>query len=101
MRARDVPAHLQQFSYFQFRRLPLASHRIVVATRFCRVSGRFASVIHSMYSRRGLGLKSLNTFAAFAFFFNAAERSAGMGRGFLGFGRAGAPDSFNFAACRM
>ncbi len=42
----------QQFSYFQFRPFPTASHSIVVATRFCRVSSRFASVIHSMYSLR-------------------------------------------------
>lgn len=41
----------QQFMYFQFRGLPSVSHSIVVCNRFSRVSSRFASVIHSMYSR--------------------------------------------------
>jgi len=48
--------------YFQFRALPSASHFIVLARRSFRVSSRFASVIHSMYSRRWLGGKPLEGF---------------------------------------
>jgi hypothetical protein len=38
----------QQFSYFQLRFLPRASHPTACAMRFVRVSARFASAIHSI-----------------------------------------------------
>ena len=53
-----VPA--QQFSYFQFRLLPSAIHSTAWAMRLSRVSGRFASITHSTYSRRQLGGKPSN-----------------------------------------
>src|SRR5437764_5899191 len=72
--------------YFQFRAFPSASHFSDLARRSFRVSSRFASVIHSMYSRRWLGEKLSNVLRAFAFFFNAAVNSAGIGNGLRFFG---------------
>ena len=45
--------------------------------RFWRVSSRFASVIHSTYSRLWLGLKASKAVLAFLFFCSAPARSAG------------------------
>lgn len=53
--------------YFQFLDLPSVSHVMVIANRFFRVSSRSASVIHSMYSRLWLGLKSAKFAGAFLF----------------------------------
>src|SRR2546423_4863888 len=72
--------------YFQSRALPSESHWSDFARRAFRVSSRFASVIHSMYSRRWLGEKFSNVLRAFAFFFNAAVKSAGIGNGLRFFG---------------
>src|SRR2546423_10330565 len=89
--------------YFQFRALPSVSHFSDLARRSFLVSSRLASVIHSMYSRRWLGEKFSNVLRAFAFFFNAAVKSAGIGHGFRFFGcvRPGAftPASFIPASC--
>ncbi len=41
----------QQFWYFQFRCLPSAIHSTACATLLSLVSARFASTIHSVYSR--------------------------------------------------
>lgn len=60
--------------YFQFRAFPSLSHLMVVCKRCARVSSRFASVSHSTYSRRWLGLKFPNVFRAFACFFSAAVK---------------------------
>jgi hypothetical protein len=57
--------------YFQLRGLPWLSHKIDIFNRCCRVSSRFASVSHSTYSFRWLGLKFSNVFRAFAFFASA------------------------------
>src|SRR6185369_82602 len=62
----------QQFSYYQFRRFPSLSHSSAVAIRFCRVSSRFASAIHSRYSRRWLGAKASSEAFAFGAFASAA-----------------------------
>ncbi len=53
--------------------------------------------IHSMYSRRWLGLKALKFVAACGVFLSPAARSAGTGSGFLALGlaRAGPPVSFS------
>src|SRR3954471_6003039 len=90
----------QQFWYFQFRDLPSAVHSIVVSTRCSRVSGRLASVIHSMYSRRQLGLKLAQAAAAFLLRCKAAVRSAGSGRGGRGLalGRVAVPESCSATA---
>jgi hypothetical protein len=53
------------------------SHLIEVPNRSLRVSSRFASVTHSMYSRRLLGQILQMFFRAFAFFFNAALKVIG------------------------
>jgi hypothetical protein len=54
--------------------------------RLSRVSGRFAPVIHSTYSRLQLGLKAAKPVAAFLFFCSAVENSAGISTGgFFGF----------------
>src|SRR5690348_13962600 len=63
--------------YFQFRCFPSATHCRVVLSRSARVSGRFASVIHSMYSRRQLGLKPSHSALALALFLSPAARSEG------------------------
>ena len=63
--------------YFQLRGLPSAIHSIAWATRRFRVASVFASVIHSRYSRRWLGLKASKADWAFLFFFTAAAKSAG------------------------
>src|SRR4051812_15757629 len=88
--------------YFQLRALPSASHFIVFSRRSLRVSSRFASVIHSRYSRRWLGEKLSKVCRAFAFFLNAAARSSGTGMGarFFGWARPGTlvPASFSAAA---
>jgi hypothetical protein len=57
--------------------LPSAIHSIACASRRARVSVRFASVIHSMYSRLWLGGNFLKDALAFLFFFNAADKSGG------------------------
>src|SRR5205823_3051507 len=44
-------------SYFQFRLLPSAIQPTAASRRLWRVSSAFASVTHSTYSRRWLGLK--------------------------------------------
>src|SRR5436190_22507167 len=67
--------------YFQLRALPSASHLMDFARRSIRVSSRFASVIHWMYSRRWLGEKPSKVLRAFAFFLSAAVKSAGIGSG--------------------
>src|SRR5437588_13109959 len=88
--------------YFQFRALPSVSHLIDLPRRSFRVSSRFASVIHSMYSRRWLGEKFSKVFRAFAFFFSAAVKSFGIGSGlrFFGWVRPAAlsPDALRAAA---
>ena len=43
--------HTHYFWYFQFRDFPSAIHSIACFTRAARVSSRFASPIHSLYSR--------------------------------------------------
>src|ERR1700728_2709892 len=54
--------------------------------RLSRVSGRFASAIHSTYSRLQLGLKAAKTDDACLFFFKAAVNSGGASiDGFCGF----------------
>src|SRR5690606_11401280 len=93
----------QHFSYFQFRRLPSAIHSMACASRFARVSSRFASTIHSTYSRLQLGGKASNVAFAALFFSSATARSSGTSGG--GFGvdlRAGAftPPSLSFIALR-
>src|SRR4051812_9044421 len=60
--------------YFQLRALPSLSHLIDLSRRSLRVSSRFASVTHSMYSRRWLGEKSSKVFRAFEFFLSAAVK---------------------------
>ena len=70
-------------SYFQLRLLPSESHSIAVAMRFCRVASVFASVTHSTYSRRWLGLNASKAFRAAGFFFRAAAKSAGTRSGCL------------------
>src|SRR6478672_11317364 len=92
----------QQFSYFQFRRLPSASHSSVVAKRLFLVASVFASVIHSMYSFLQLYGKFSKVAFAFLFFLRAAVRSSGTTSSFLG--AAGffwilTPLSLSFAAC--
>src|SRR4051794_17567679 len=71
-----VPA--QQASYFQLRRFPCAIHSTAWATLFARVSGRFASTIHSTYSRRQLGANESKVAAAFGSAPRAARRSPGV-----------------------
>src|ERR1700736_6693075 len=75
----------QQFMYFQLRCLPSAIQSMAVAMRLSRVSSRLASAIHSMYSRRQLGLKFWNVAAAALFFLRAAARPSGTGSSGLGF----------------
>ena len=60
--------------YFQFLGFPSASHSIVCCSRFARVASVFASVTHSTYSRRWLGLNVSNAACAFLFFFTAAAK---------------------------
>ena len=48
-----------------------------VAARFSRVASVFASVIHSIYSRRWEGEKPSKVACAFLFFFRAAASSGG------------------------
>src|SRR5271170_1513126 len=68
----------QQFWYFQLRCLPSAIHSMAVAIRLSRVSGRFASAIHSTYSRLQLGLKAAKAAEAFLSFFRAVANSVGV-----------------------
>ncbi len=68
--------------------------------RFLKAKGDLVTgqdVIHSMYSRRWLGLKALKFVAACGVFLSPAARSAGTGSGFLALGlaRAGPPVSFS------
>src|SRR5690242_891515 len=80
------PRRLAVHMYFQLRCLPSATHLSVILRRSARVSGRFASVIHSMYSRWALGLNSAHATRALALFLSPAARSAGVGSAFfLGF----------------
>src|ERR1700682_620922 len=72
--ARRARSYFFAGMYFQFLDLPSASHFIVFATLSSRVCSRFASVIHSRYSRRWLGGKFSKVFRAFAFFFKAAAK---------------------------
>src|SRR3954464_611133 len=97
-------AHLegptQQFSYFQLRRLPCASHSTVWVSLFARVSGRFASVTHSTYSRRHEGGKASKVAAAFGSESSAMRRSSGVASSGLGgfFGRGFGPAAATDAA---
>src|SRR4051812_40275363 len=77
----------QHFSYFQFRGFPSWSQVSVISMRVARVSGRLASVIHSMYSRRWLGLNFSHVAVAARFFRNTDSKSAGVFSGGFGFGR--------------
>src|SRR4051812_3093587 len=90
----------QQFSYFQLRRLPSAIHSTAWASRFARVSGLFASVTHSTYSRRHEGEKASNVAAALGSESSAARRSSGVASSGLGgfFGRGFGPASASDAA---
>src|SRR6186997_1561601 len=56
-RTEGVGCRPQQFSYFQFRLFPSASHSSDWASRLLLVSSRLASVTHSTYSRCWLGGK--------------------------------------------
>src|SRR5690606_30165843 len=67
------------YMYFQLRCLPSAIHSIAWASRRWRVSSRLASVIQSMYSRRWLGGKASQCFAAPLLRLSAAARSVGTG----------------------
>jgi len=66
--------YFREGMYFQFLGLPSASHMIDVFNRSLRVSSRFASLTHSTYSRRLVGLKFSNVFLAFGFLFKAAAK---------------------------
>jgi len=50
-----VPRTTQQFSYFQFRFLPVASQSSVVATRWARVSGREGGGLPDIGVDAGIG----------------------------------------------
>ena len=69
--------------------------------RFWRVASVFASVTHSMYSRRWLGLNASKAFRAAGRFFRAAAKSAGTRTGVFaaaGFLLTLMPSSFSLAA---
>src|SRR5690349_762820 len=83
--SRRLAAHM----YFQLRCLPSATHLSVVLRRSARVSARFASVIHSMYSRWALGLKAAHAARALALFLSPRARSAGVGSAFFAVFRLG------------
>src|SRR5580704_15560175 len=72
------------FWYFQLRCFPSAIQSTAVAMRFSRVSARLASTIHSIYSRRQLGLKAENVAAAFLFLLRARLKSGGVLRALAG-----------------
>src|SRR5206468_2240223 len=98
-RLTQSPTHC--FWYFQFRDFPSAIHSIACFTRAARVSSRFASPIHSLYSRLWLGGKASNATRAFLFFASAAVSSGGTGssaRGAFFFFSTVIPSSFSFIA---
>src|SRR5215470_18871450 len=103
-RYRPAAASRRHFMYFHMRGLPSAIHAIAVSRRLVRVVSVRASVIHSMYSRRWLGLKSSKVALAFRFFRSAAARSGGTASGGFGlrFERVGdgMPASLKAAAFR-
>jgi hypothetical protein len=60
------------------RDLPSAIHSAACAARLRRVSSRFASPTHSMYSRRALGEKPSKTLRAALLFFRATSSYTGI-----------------------
>src|SRR5690606_31006969 len=78
-----VRSSAQQCSYFQWRRLPSLSCAIVWASRFARVSSRFASVTHSTDSRLPDGGKASQVAFAAGSAAIAARRSCGTVKGGL------------------
>src|SRR5208283_3090286 len=93
--------------YFQFLGLPSASHWTACSSRRVRVVWVLASLIHSTYSRRWLGLNFSKVVAASLLACKALARSSGttssLGVFSFGFDLVGdlTPSSLSFMACLM